>query len=330
MRLRTGPFMSDEVPIPRTLRGVVRWAINNHPWVFFLIALERVAERDYDRAALFAVIWLTNLFIASQWETIGNFWRRQKLLLVYVGLGALGLLLIGVAIGGLWGSRITIASPSGSYTGRIAWNFEQAAKGEAYFLNMGKLNQGEIRVVGFGAHGKNTSKDPITEFKGFVRSDITNAVLPIYLYAQNPDLPDHPDPFQSAYIPTLPEETFGIPGLADFDIVTHNMPVIQTGVDGMPLSKFLRDFASFTVVLEYDGTKVERRFTTEEIKRQVTILEKSIDPTKSVIPRVTRKRTATPPPPPALMVLPLQVPQLPQQQQNGQPPEDQPHNGKSK
>jgi hypothetical protein len=55
-------------------------------------------------------------------------------------------------------------------------------------------------------------------------------------------------PFGPTFIPTRPEETFGIPGLAAFDVVTHEQAMPQTGVDGMPLSQFMREFGAFTVV----------------------------------------------------------------------------------
>jgi hypothetical protein len=109
----------------------------------------------------------------------------------------------------------------------------------------------------------------------------------------------------------LPEETYGIRGLAEFDIVTHKMTMIQTGVDGMPVSKFLKEFGAFTVVLEYDGIKVERRFSIEKIKKQIEAFEKSSNPEKTTMPRVTRKPTATPPPSPTFMTIPLPLPNPP-------------------
>ena len=127
-------------------------------------------------------------------------------------------------------------------TGRIAWNIEQAAQGGAYFLNMIRLNDQEIRILGFQAHGKNNSNDPITEFSGYIRSDATNARRPIYLQAQdqeeNKTLACLPHP----WIPTLPDQTFGIPPLADFEIGTYDKPYAELGKDGIPLSQFLNTF----------------------------------------------------------------------------------------
>jgi hypothetical protein len=51
-----------------------------------------------------------------------------------------------------------------------------------------------------------------------MRSELTNATLPIYIVAQDPDETKVQTCFAQATIPTLPEETYGIPGFADFDI----------------------------------------------------------------------------------------------------------------
>ena len=89
---------------------------------------------------------------------------------------------------------------------------------------------------------------------------------------------------------SLPRETFGIPPFADFQIVTHEKPVIETGKDGVPITKLLNDFVPFTILLEYDGLKVERHFSREEVARQIEIFEKSINPLSN--PYVLRRATA--------------------------------------
>jgi hypothetical protein len=72
--------------------------------------------------------------------------------------------------------------------------------------------------TGIGAHGKNITTNPITRISGYMRSELTNATLPIYIVAQDPDETKVQTCFAQATIPTLPEETYGIPGFADFDI----------------------------------------------------------------------------------------------------------------
>jgi hypothetical protein len=206
----------------------------------------------------------------------------------------------GVAVGAA--EQQTLVAP---ITGRIVWNFDQQLNGTANFLNLGRLNQDEIHVLGYGAHGRNTSPDPVTEFSGYVRSDLTNARLPLLILAQDSNAPAIPGPFPALDIPTKPEETYGIPGLADFDVVTHEQAMPTTGVDGMPLSRFLRDFGAFTVVLEYDGIKIEKKFPTQQVKTAIEKFEQGINADRSTVPRVTRRPNASPPRQPTLpFVLP--------------------------
>jgi hypothetical protein len=178
-------------------------------------------------------------------------------------------------------------------TGKIIWNFEQTAHGGGYFLTMQKLGDEEIRVIGFGAHGKNNSSDPISQFSGYMRSERTNAQIPIYVLAQDPDESKVLACFPHPWIPTLPQETFGIPAFADFDIGTFEKPFIEAGKDGVTVTRFLNDFVPFTISLEYDGIKIERRFSREEVNKQVEIFEKSLNPLSD--PHVLRRANASPP-----------------------------------
>jgi hypothetical protein len=202
----------------------------------------------------------------------------------------------------------------GPDTGSVVWNFEQTAKGNGYFLNMQKiLNQPnqEIHVSGFGAHGKNVVNSPISNFKGYLRSDLTNVQIPIFISAQDPDdAKSAPVCVGQPWVPTVPEETFGIPPFADFDITTFEKPFIQAGVDGITLNKFMNDFVPFTVVLEYEGKKYERQFTKAEVERQVSIFERSF--TAQSNPRVMRKANARRAPlTPLTTLLPADPPKVP-------------------
>jgi hypothetical protein len=196
-------------------------------------------------------------------------------------------------------------------TGPLVWNFEQSARGAGYFLTMQKVSdQPEIRVISFGAKGKNNSDKPITKFNGYLRSEQTNVTIPIYLLAQEQDESKNLACFPHAWIPTSAEETYGIPAFADFEISSSEKPFIETGKDGIPLSKFLNDFVPFTVILEYDGTKYERRFTTEEVKRQIALLENISSPPNS--PRIARKPNPKMAPPlPLQTLLPANPPKTP-------------------
>jgi hypothetical protein len=175
--------------------------------------------------------------------------------------------------------------------GPIAWNFEQLARGGGgYFLNMIKTGSQEIRVLGFQAHGKNYSTEPISEFSGYMRLDLTNVQLPIYILAQ--DVDESKIAVCTPRIPTAPQETFGIPGFADFDIGTYEKPFIEVSKDGVLVSKFLNDFVPFTVVLTYQGATATRQFTREEVTKQIDTFEKSVS--LQSIPRVIRKSGAKP------------------------------------
>lgn len=217
--------------------------------------------------------------------------------------------------------ELRIESPDG---GPIVWNFEQTARGVGYFLTMQKIsNQPEIRVIGFGGHGKNTTDKPISNFTGLLRSEKTNMTIPIYLMAQEIDESKGIACFPHPWIPTLGAETFGIPAFAEFDIATQEKPFIETGKDGVPLSKFIRDFVPFTVILEYDGNKFERRFTLEEVSAQAALLEHASDPTSA--PHVVRRPTAKAPPPlPLQTILPADPPKYTPSLKNPITPENSP------
>jgi len=290
--------MAGDSDIPTTMGdAVLKFLWNSSPFIFVLISLERLVEGKYDQAAAFAVAFIVNLVIVVFWNQIATFFRGVKVIALFVGLAVVGALALGIAMGGLFANRFSLMGGTiNQSTGRITWNFDQILSGQASFLNMIRLNQDEIRVVGVGVHGKNISKDPITEFHGYVRSDLTNARLPIFIMAEEPsNVSSIPNPFHPQQIPTRPEETFGIPALADFDIVTFENAIFNQGVDGVPVSLFLRDFGSFTVVLEYDGTKIERQFSSGLVHKAIETFEKSLNPQRTTMPRVTRRPNATAP-----------------------------------
>jgi hypothetical protein len=308
------PFMS-EADIPSRFGPAVRWVTAG---IFLFVFALGISDSAYARngiaAAVYAALFIVTFVIAVKWVQIADAltrWR-QKVAWILIALGFCGALALGVAIGGLLlrGGPLTTVQSSG----RIVWNFDQP--GESFFLGITRLNDEEMRVVGFQAHGKNTSTDPISEFSGVMRSDRTNEQRPIFLLAQEATAktdPNRPTFIRPPMIPTPPEETFGIPGLADFDIGTHDKPFVMNGVDGVPISQFLRDFGAFTIILKYDGATIERHFSVEQINAQVALLKKQSEPDTNA-PRITRKPTATP-----VQTLPIPIaPELPLQ--NGQQP----------
>jgi hypothetical protein len=291
-----------EPPIPDGFWAKVRWTLTfATSWMIPLVAIERFADGHYAAGWILTGLFAANLFVVSAWDRLTAFLGRSQVTMFYIGLGLLCALGLGISIGKLItrsqeGFGIGTTQLSGANTGRIVWNFDQIASGQANFLNLIRLNQDEIRVVGVGIHGKNTSTDPVSEFSGYVRSDLTNARLPFFIMADDPaNATEPPNPFHPQQIPTRAEETFGIPGVADFDLVTYEQSIIQQGVDGVPVSQFLREFGSFTVVLQYDGITVEHRFLADQVKAAVAKFEKDSKQERTTAPRVTRRPTATPP-----------------------------------
>jgi hypothetical protein len=299
--------MSTEHPeVPSRFGPALRWVVS---FVVLGVLIYGASESfrggnprvGYVYAALAAVTFAA----AVKWNAIADFalrhasFARRRLpalvaTFVFI-LSVVSSFLIGRYIG--WGE-----GPTSPAIGNVVWNFEQTARGAGYFLNMQKRSdQPELRVTGFGAHGKNNSSTPIESFKGRLRSDLTNAEIPIYVLAQDPDEQKLKICLAQPFVPTLPQETFGIPAFADFDIVTFEKGITLPGVDGMPLSKFMNDFVPFTIFLEYDGTKYERHFTKEEVLKQVSTFERTLDPQS--VPRVVRRPTAKPAVPPTLQTL---------------------------
>jgi hypothetical protein len=285
------PFMSD-ADIPDKIGPAARWAVAGIAlFVFFLVAVEKFNEGQYQPGFINAGLFCITFIIAVKWNAIAVF-AGAAATYIFLTLTGLGILAAGIASGIYIGRQPILLEQTA--VGNIVWNFEQTAKGAGYFLTMQKTGNQEMRVMGFGGHGKNISSGPITKFSGYLRSEQTNVPLPIYIVAQDPDETKIQACFAQAMIPTLPQETYGIPGFADFDISTFEKPFIETGIDGIPLSKFMNDFVPFTIVLEYNGTKYERRFSKDEVANQVTILERSANPIST--PRVLRKSDARQPP----------------------------------
>ena len=302
--------MSD-AEIPDRIGPAARWAIAGiFLFVFVLGASDSFREGKPVVGSVYAVLFIVTFLIAVKWNRIADFAKERASHLFRV-LASIGILAAGIAIGTFVGRRPEFATPAA--IGDIIWNFEQTTKGSGYFLNMQKVllqpNQ-EIRVTGFGAHGKSNVNAPISDFKGYLRSDLTNVQIPIFIVAQDPDDAKALVCVGQPWVPTTPSETFGIPPFADFDIVTFEKPFVQPGVDGITLTKFMNDFVPFSIVLEYGGTRYERQFSKAEVERQVALFERSLTPQSN--PRVMRKANAKPAPlTPLTTLLPASPPKNP-------------------
>lgn len=291
--------------IPSKFGPALRWLVS---FVFISVFVYGASESFRSGKPAVGMTYgglaLAALILAVKWNEIGNGVRsgaeftRQHRAIFGTCLGLVVLVSAAFFLGRSIGQTEGTTPPA---VGNVVWNFEQTARGVGYFLNLQRVQGLEWRVTGFGGHGRNISNHPIQQFTGYLRSDLTNVQLPIFLLAQDQDEAKLKICLANPWIPTLPQETFGIPAFADFDIVTFENSITLPGVDGMPLSKFINDFVPFTIFLEYDGTKYQRRFTKEEVLKQVETIERTVNPQST--PRVMRQATAKTPLLPSLQTL---------------------------
>jgi hypothetical protein len=282
--------MSD-AEIPDRFVPAIRWVIAGIAlFVFFLIAIEKLNEGHLSAGFVNLALFGVTFVIAVKWAALVRLVGAAATYLFFaLTLGGIfaGGLVLGIFVSQRGLLRTTDA------VGNVVWNFEQSASGAQYFLTMQRLEgEPEIRVISFGARGKNISDRPITGFNGTLRSEKTNETVSIFLLAQSPNQSSAAACFANAWIPTAADETFGIPAYAEFEISSSEKPFIETGRDGVPLSKFIRDFVPFVVTVEYGDIKYERRFTLSEVNKQVEMLSKASNPQDA--PRITRKITAKP------------------------------------
>ncbi len=126
----------------------------------------------------------------------------------------------------------------------LEWNFDLHKNYP--FIGM-SAPQGAIVVHDFYAYGKNLTGDPITNAHGYVRSDTTNDIYPLYFKIG--------DSFYSG------DEINPIPVGAS--IATHAF--FSPDRKPMPVDKFLSKFVPFTFFFEYHDKKYRRSFTHADI-----------------------------------------------------------------
>jgi hypothetical protein len=226
--------LTDHPEIPDRFEPAIRWLL-----AFVLLTVFALGASDSFRAnnifsgCVYCAASLVTFVIAVKWRQIGRFARERGTALLTGTVVFATICAIFTA--GMFVGRRVLMTPAA--IGDIVWNLEQSSQGNGYFLGMTRLNSDEIRVVGFQAHGKSNSAKPIEHFSGFMRSELTNEQIPIYLMAQDAFDPSQKVCLVPGWIPTLPEETFGIPPFADFDVATYDKSVAAVGKDGMPLTQ---------------------------------------------------------------------------------------------
>jgi hypothetical protein len=194
--------MSD-AEIPDQMGPATRWVIAGvFIFVFVLGASDSFREGNVQVGSIYTALFVASFLIAVFWKRIAAI-AKDNARLAFSILGAVAVFAAGITIGRFIGHR-EFATPAA--IGNIVWNFEQTANGNGYFLNMQGVGNQELRVTGFGAHGKNITSSPITKFSGYMRSEQTNVPLPIYIVAYDPDETKIQACFAQPMVPTLPQE----------------------------------------------------------------------------------------------------------------------------
>jgi hypothetical protein len=181
-----------------------------------------------------------------------------------------------IILAALVGSLIPYSPGKHPDSGPISWSFDDPSS-PTYFFGMVQEKGKVVYVLGFQATGKNILNEPITDFKGIVRSDITNRELMLKFVV---------DGF-TAY----PDNTYGIPPLSEFAISTVEPSTVPTdpSKEGEPENKWLSEFSRFTITLDYNGTHYVRHFIENETAAQFARFHAILDPDKSTIPRIIRR-----------------------------------------
>jgi hypothetical protein len=147
----------------------------------------------------------------------------------------------------------------------IVWDFD--GDGRTNFLGLGGLDTGEPRISAFQAFGENRSGEPILSVNSYIQSDQTNETRKVFFVLRGTRVD--------------PAETNGITRDGKFQVATEAFPstaeVRELGPQGTPAGRFRTDFGPFTFVFEYDGKRYSRRFTLDDIDREISEWTRSRD-----------------------------------------------------
>jgi hypothetical protein len=137
--------------------------------------------------------------------------------------------------------------------GAISWRFLSpgnyfiAARGRGHYVD----------YFGVQASGRNESDEIITDFSGFIRSEVTGREYPITVSDGRGNLID--------------PKGYGIPARHGF-----HFQVRFNGDQPMNMNEFLRDFRRMTIALRYNGTQYKRTIMPEELEREVDRAEREL------------------------------------------------------
>lgn len=153
----------------------------------------------------------------------------------------------------------------------LEWGFERYKN--FYFVGM-SAPDGKIVVHQFQATGRNLTEDPITNARGYVRSDKTNIEYPIV--------------FNIAGVFHNHDEINPIPVGSGIDVRAYFTP------DQKPitLEKFFGEFVPFTFFFEYNDKKYRHTFIEADIEPIVEKYAQAIRKKSFVPPHMTAKAKA--------------------------------------
>jgi hypothetical protein len=127
--------------------------------------------------------------------------------------------------------------------GAIKWN-------RGYLFSASGGPTGPI-VGGIQATGENKSDEFIGPLSGFIRSEITGQQFPILI--------------NDSAGKDVPLDGYGVPAGNQFRVFAP----LRNGVVPLSAEEFMRDFSRFTFVFQYGNHTYTRRFTPEEVQKEM-------------------------------------------------------------
>lgn len=152
-------------------------------------------------------------------------------------------------------TKLADVSPSdeGDNTDNLAWNFDK----NKHVIGC-SMPKDKVLVHQFQGMATNNTKEPLVDFKGYVRSDRTGKTFPtLFNLAGEMHEPNNLEP---------------IPAGALIDTHTYFSPDKQP----IELQTFFDEIAPITFFFEYNGNTYSRHFSIEEMKPPIEEYEKGI------------------------------------------------------
>ena len=168
----------------------------------------------------------------------------------------------------------------------IVWGFEENLDYNILGMSQrhGTNTHEEVMIHSFQAQGTNIAATPIMKINSYIRSDITNEQIPVYINVRG-----------TRY---FPDDTYGIPPVCEFGLASAEFYNANEDPSnqGTPASTFVKSFGPFTFIFEYDGKTYQKSFDLEWINRVIKNMEDFGNPEGSQRPRITVRPSKKPVP----------------------------------